>query len=170
MQKKGILQLWPHNRTGFKVVHLKIHFIMINMIDSKQSARLIQHLLWIKTHALKQQRISDRRRLRAGPPKYRNSRSGGRRQGTGKIIHCDSIHSNGCTVYEATDRIYFPQRKRFPDKGPDIDEQFILQTSRRRAVLLKETISQNEIYYYENGFLISREGLDISSSRTTLRD
>ena len=55
-------------------------------------------------------------------------------------------------------------------KGPDIEEQFILQTSRRRAVLLKETISQNEIYYYENGFPISRKGLDMSSSRTTVRD
>ena len=105
-----------------------------------------------------------------GHPESFNSRSGGRRQGTGKIIHCDSIHSNGCTVYEATDRIYFPQRKRFPDKGPDIDEQFILQTSCRRAVLLKESISQNESYYDENGFPISRKGLDISSSRTTVRD
>ena len=38
LQKKGILQLWPHNRTGFKVVPLRIHFIVINMIDSKQSA------------------------------------------------------------------------------------------------------------------------------------
>ena len=54
-----------------------------------------------------------------GHPESRNSRSGGQRQGTGKIILCDSIHSNGCTVYEATDRIYFPQRKRFPDKVRD---------------------------------------------------
>ena len=40
------------------------------MIDSKQSASWFKHsqfdhLFWIKTHALQQQRISDRRRLRA---------------------------------------------------------------------------------------------------------
>ena len=50
-------------------------------------------------------------------------------------------------------------------KEPDIYEQFILQMSRRRAMLLKESISQNE-----KDFPISRNGLDLSSSRSTVGD
>ena len=104
-----------------------------------------------------------------GHPESFNSRSGGRRQGTGKIIHCDSIHSNGCTVYEATDRIYFPQRNDFP-----IRDQISMNNSfSKRAVeelcCWKNLFPEWNLFLWK-WFLISREGLDISSSRTTVRD
>ena len=104
------------------------------------------------------------------PPEYCNVKALGRSMSRHRAIRSFrmpawSILSNGCM-----DRICFPQQKRFPDKVRDQISMNNSPNEPSKSCAAERIYFPEWIYYYENDFLISRKGLDISSSRTTVRD